>query len=388
MSRIIRTTLVLFAIAFSNLSHGATFFPLGVELPGDVPFGVSPNGDYVVTGRRVWTAASGFTNISPVGEIYARDIANNGLVAGLWCGNNTGSCYEGFRSPAGGPVQGIGAFDNWASDAFAITPDGQTLAGIASSADGTRSVRWTSAGGLVSLGTLGPGAGGQDQARGISADGSVVVGTSGEDNDVQAYRWTEATGMVGIGDLDGGAFSSRAGDVSGNGPVIIGTGTSSLGMEAFRWTAAAGMVPLGDLSGGGFSSEAMATTFDGKLVVGESQTAAGRTAFIWTEVGGMQDLRSLLATQYGLGAALASWQLTSATDISADGKVIVGYGENPSGQTEGFVIKIPEPAGAGLSVCAAAFALHRRRSSICAFRRYSSRDLATCHSVRTLGKFS
>jgi probable HAF family extracellular repeat protein len=345
MRFLFRSALLLCALAYTIQTSGATFYALGTDLPGDFPAGVSPNGSYVVTGRRVWTAATGYVDIAQQGEIYARAISNNGLVAGLWCGNNTASCYEGFRSPAGGPLVGIGAFDNESSDAFALTPDGSIVVGSASSAEGSRSVRWTSAGGLVNLGTLGPGPGGQDYARGVSDDASVIVGLSGEDNDTQAFRWTQAAGMVGLGDLPGGALSSRAEDVSGDGQVIVGIGMSAQGTEAFRWTEATGMTPLGDLPGGAFFSEAYATSGDGRTIVGQSAGAlAGGTAFIWTPADGMRELQQVLQSQYGLSAALAGWTLTNAADISADGKTIVGYGNNPAGQREGFVVRIPEPA--------------------------------------------
>ncbi|MEZ6190029.1 MAG: hypothetical protein R3C45_01915 [Phycisphaerales bacterium] len=41
---------------------------------------------------------------------------------------------------------------------------------------------------------------------------------------------------------------------------------------------------------------------------------------------------------------LTGWTLLSATGISADGKTIVGYGRNPGGYTEGFIITLPEPS--------------------------------------------
>ncbi len=63
---------------------------------------------------------------------------------------------------------------------------------------------------------------------------------------------------------------------------------------------------------------------------------------------------------------LAGWSLTGAMDISPDGQWIVGYGINPTGQTEGFRLQlaaIPEPstyaALAGLG--ALGLAVWRRR---------------------------
>ena len=107
------------------------------------------------------------------------------------------------------------------------------------------------------------------------------------------------------------------------------------------------MVGLGDFEGGDFASGANGVSGDGSVVVG-SGSAAGTAiepsihkAFVWTEREGMQDLAVLLTS---LGIDLRGWRLTVAEDISRDGKTIVGWGVNPSGQTEGWIAVIPEPS--------------------------------------------
>lgn len=40
---------------------------------------------------------------------------------------------------------------------------------------------------------------------------------------------------------------------------------------------------------------------------------------------------------------MTGWQLTEATDISADGRTIVGIGKNPGFQDEGWVAVIADP---------------------------------------------
>ena len=50
-------------------------------------------------------------------------------------------------------------------------------------------------------------------------------------------------------------------------------------------------------------------------------------------------------------SGLTGWTLTRATGISADGNWIVGYGQNPSNQTEAFLANIapvPVPAAVWL----------------------------------------
>jgi probable HAF family extracellular repeat protein len=74
---------------------------------------------------------------------------------------------------------------------------------------------------------------------------------------------------------------------------------------------------LGDLPGGSFSSTATAISADGSVVVGYSYSGSGYQAFRWTSSGGM----------VGLGN-LAGGSESLAYGVSADGSVIVGRGDS------------------------------------------------------------
>jgi probable HAF family extracellular repeat protein len=170
--------------------------------------------------------------------------------------------------------------------------------------------------------------------------------------------------MIGLGDLPGGVFDSFALAVSADGSTVVGRGWGASGEEAFRWTNGGGMVGLGDLPGGDmFESEGLGVSADGATVVGTGYGDSGPEAFIWDAIHGMRELDVVLA-DLGLGPALSGWHLTSATAISDDGLAIVGFGRNPSFQTEAWLVVIPEPGtasliGVGLLTLAAA----RRRAS-------------------------
>jgi probable HAF family extracellular repeat protein len=172
--------------------------------------------------------------------------------------------------------------------------------------------RRTSSTGLVGIGFL-PG-GNVSFAEGVNADGSVIVGQSNSIGPLtfDAFIWTAATGMTSLGALPG-ANRSEALGVSLDGSVVVGDSGFSGHLEAFRWTAATGMIGLGGLSGQPVNSYAHATNRDGTVVVGVAQMAGVDHPFRWTTQSRM--------TSLGL---LPGYTSGGATDVSADGSVVVG----------------------------------------------------------------
>jgi probable HAF family extracellular repeat protein len=169
----------------------------------------------------------------------------------------------------------------------------------------------------------------------VSTDGSVAVGSSYTASWAleQAFRWTQAGGMVGLGFLPGGS-ASFATAVSPDGSVVVGTSSSYAGYPAFRWTQGTGMVNIGNLPGRQ-TTHPLDVSAEGSAIVGGSLTDPTHGgAFIWDSIHGMRDLQSVLQTDHGLD--LTGWSLQVASGISSDGKVIVGWGVNPSGQQEAF----------------------------------------------------
>jgi probable HAF family extracellular repeat protein len=254
-----------------------------------------------------------------------------------------------FRWTSGGGLVSLGTLPGGSSSwANATSADGSVVVGRGFNASSyPEAFRWTAGGGMVGLGTL-PG-GSSSSAVGISADGSVVVGSSYNSSQAtnEAFRWTAPGGMVGLGDLPGGSFDSRARATSANGSVVVGASGSCPAWEAFRWTALGGRVGLG-FAPGDDASSASATSADGSVVVGSSISASGVGALLWTADDGMRSLQDLLVTDFGLD--LTGWQLTGAGGISADGLTIVGFGANPNGFGEAFIATIPKPATLSLDI--------------------------------------
>lgn len=211
-----------------------------------------------------------------------------------------------------------------------MSADGSTVVGIAWGVQGA--FRWTLDGGFERLPSLGgPELGYSREASAVSADGSVVVGGEycalclhGEKFGT-AFRWTAQSGTQSLGRLAGGSYS-RAYGVSGDGAVVVGDATSGSDTfrgQAFRWTAESGMVGLGFLAGRDMSV-AFAISGDGSTIVGDSSlftsdprgaTTRSQEAFRWTQQGGMVGMGWLTDTDFQ----------SSATGVSANGAVVVGY---------------------------------------------------------------
>lgn len=124
--------------------------------------------------------------------------------------------------------------------------------------------------------------------------------------------------------------------------------TVALGVVPARPAAAVPFfMGLGDLLGGTFRSIVGGVSADGSVVVGFGNSALGQEAFIWDATNGMRNLRTALVDDFGLD--LTGWTLTEARAMSADGLAIVGNGINPNGQEEAWLADLhptplPEPS--------------------------------------------
>jgi probable HAF family extracellular repeat protein len=193
------------------------------------------------------------------------------------------------------------------------------------------------------------------QALGISADGSTVVGMGTSANGKEAFVWREETGMIGLGDLSGGAFESYANAVSADGSLVFGTGRTGRGQEAFRWSVSGGMIALGNAPGGGFFRGVADVSAEGTTAILREFSTDPSAAYVWTLGNGFINLSEVVLDAVGMNGisddgsvivggsdfralrwengigvtmlgGLPNQQWGSATDVSADGKVIVGYG--------------------------------------------------------------
>jgi uncharacterized membrane protein len=155
---------------------------------------------------------------------------------------------------------------------------------------------------------------------------------------------TPSGGQAGVTDLsiDGSVAVGYAPFPNGNG-------------SAFRWDATNGLVQLDAAFSASDGSYARATSLDGDVIVGDYFIFGqpGTRAFLWNPTDGFVDLRDELVANYGLGAQLAGWTLLTATDISLDGRVIVGQGINPNGIEQAFLLRFPSVPATAVSYGAA-----------------------------------
>ena len=207
---------------------------------------------------------------------------------------------------------------------MAISHDGSTVIGTARDSNIVFiPFRWTVASGMHAIDAL-------EEAYDVSADGSVVVGWGYvKINGLslqRAARWTAAGGVQFLGTLGGpqDGDMSRGYGVSSDGAWVVGVSSvNDVDHHAFRWSSATGMQDLGSLPGRDWS-QATAVSADGSVVVGYSGTGSSRRAFVWTPAGGMQDLGTL------------GGDVSRATDVSDDGSVVVGVSQIADGTYRAF----------------------------------------------------
>ena len=224
------------------------------------------------------------------------------------------------------PNIGIGFFD--------ISGDGSTIAGaVRVDATTYKAYRITTSGYQALPGIEGNA---YVLAYGASDDGNVIAGLSAATYSSRsaavAWEGTTMTQLAHLNPTAGPFQASSAFGVSGDGTVVVGSSSTSTGAaHAVRWVNKG--TPE-DLNGSNFlSSIAQRTSRDGSVVVGYGGNGTyANEAFVWTQSGGMVGL-GVLAADVG-----TTYAKSRATDVSADGKVVVGYslGHGTGDKAEAF----------------------------------------------------
>ena len=342
----------------------SAFIPLG-ELGGDDAFssatgvssfeaagGIADNlivvgNSQSTRGREAfrWTSSTGMMGLGSLGGTFffssaaAIDDAGEavtgstssdvGILAYRW---SEASGMTSLGDLPGGPIQ---------SEASAISGDGMSIVGSSRSRTGPagdEAFLWTSASGMIGLGTLGTGQ--SSVANAINADGTIIVGSSGLDPESQTpFRWTASGGMEPLEQFPGEVLTSEPLGISADGQTIVGWSAIGTSQVAVRWTDA-GIESLGNAPP--FEASrlfAQAANEDGSVIIGWGQAGTRLTAMYWTQTDGVRPLADVLTNDFGLD--LSGWSLSVALDVTthaATGRTaIVGSGLNPRGETEAFL---------------------------------------------------
>ena len=145
--------------------------------------------------------------------------------------------------------------------------------------------------------------------QGISDDGSVIVGSIG----ARLFRWSESGGFENLGTIGWGEYA----DVSADGSVISAIITNPIGFnEAIRLDPD-GITGLGYIRNDDYImnwSKASGISADGSVIVGFGNGGGMAEAWRWTKSGGIQGLGGLGRSAYN----------GHAFDVSTDGSIIVG----------------------------------------------------------------
>ncbi len=335
--------LVLFAsgsmaqtLTWLGTAQGVESRAWGVSADGKTVVGVIYDSNRVGYVFR-WTQGGGFDTTTFVG--IARDVDAAGTVmAGQYLVEGT---LHAFWRHVEGIFQDLGTFSPKPShsEAWAISDSGDVVVGWAEDVTGNRRpFRWVADSGKVDLGTFG---GNDGQAFDVSADGYTVVGWARDSTGFpRAFRWRPGEGLRDLGHTAMGLPWGWATGVSPEGEVVAGWVIDANGQsQLFRWTEGGGVQVLGDLGDlFGFSGapEVYATGIasHGSVIVGFVQEAWSEDPFRWTPARGLEDLNKVYAALLTEGSVLYA-----ATDISPDGRYIVGWGRRAATErVEAFLL--------------------------------------------------
>lgn len=324
--------------------EGLGFLPTGTSSSASA---ISGDGRTIVGGSQgsafVWTRDTGMIRLGhlPGGASSSRAtaVSDNGLVVVGTSPNAAGdqgfvwTVDDGMR-PLNALLAEYGlALPNWYSSyVTGVSADGKAITGYGASSSGPEAFR-LSPDSLIGLGDL-PGGFTASYGNAISSDGSTVVGYSSTSFGNAQFRWTEGSGMQNL--VPAGKSGNRATAVSADGSVVVGnTPTEFAGGHAFRWTDETGSQLLTTTELQPWSSYAFAVSADGAVVAGQMNTTASSAveAFVWTEGTGYVRISDALERS---GINLHGWHLTTASGISADGRIVVGTGRNPAGSSEAW----------------------------------------------------
>jgi hypothetical protein len=211
-----------------------------------------------------------------------------------------------------------------------ISSDGTVLVGSATTATRTSASFRRTATGTTLLPILAPNII-EGRPVAVSGDGSIVTGNDSF-SVATAWRWTQSTGIVALPAPPNAPSGYNVNDVSANGNVFVGTAYLNDAAHMLRWVGGSA-API-DWGTDGYL---LATNADGSVTVGyNAADYPNGIAMVWNAAG----VGRTLASALGATSDMNGWTNTALTDISDDGKWVVGSGLH-NGVYEGFIAHLP-----------------------------------------------
>lgn len=264
------------------------------------------------------------------------------LDASRWTAN------EGMRSlglPGGSYPNGSGA--------VGVNRDGSVITGYGHHGSTqlltAYAYRWTPDGTDMLMSRQHPSANPDDGSpRGlvISADGNTigVVEAVQDPNTGHSFRWTSDGGLESLGTPPGSTHTMIY-DMSTDGDSMIIVGATS---GTYRWTESSGYGSLIPIPWSGFEDAS-----------GDLSIIAGRVfnqSVIWTEALGLVPVAEYASMH---GVDLTGWEHMTVQTISEDGMTFGGVGDY-NGVGSGFVMQVPGPSAISL-IALTILSMRRRR---------------------------
>ena len=331
------------------LEERSTAFPNGVSASGAVVVGGLGSGGgfyWMPTTGVVFIGGVGATKVSLDGRTIVGQVLDARLLqAGIWVRGAEWKPLGSF-TPTAAPCD---AFLSLATDTSA---DGRVVVGYAR--DGcsvSHAFKWEESTGMVDLGSSVAGQG--SLATAISPDGKVVVGYQEAENGfLHGAQWRDGRQERFIGPH---FFVGAANATNHDGSLVVGRVCSAVdeslqnpnpyGQSAWIWTPRDGLTCLPaprrvPSPGPVIIVEANATSDDGRVIGGTQGIGDDANAILWIDRAPVY-LKDYLQAN-GVPDAFKDWVNTgSITDVSPDGRVLVGKGAAPAG-FRGYIVILGE----------------------------------------------
>ena len=352
--RIDRVALLALAATSSALAGGTggSFHLLGST--GLYPSDASADGrtvaGYNTSQFWYWTPEQGLTfigGISPSsGGAGSAGVSDDGNRIGFTVLNpKTGKTEGAFFDRTTGQTSSVGSFgfscDLAATSCWGISGDGSTMVGLGwHNQCAARAYRFSTAGGLVDLGSTVPGS--SSRANAANANGTVIAGWQDSSLGRQGAVWRN--GVQKLITMPNGQAVGEAGAVSADGQWVVGLGAFGGGNLGWRWNEAQGLStlppsPIPTLP----RAFPTGVSEDGSRILLFYRTqfppATGGEGYLWID-GTLNSLETLAAAE---GVSIPTGvRMALPLGMSRDGRTIVGTARTPSG-IQGFILDLPRP---------------------------------------------